>query len=222
MFCLSSSQHLKPHVPLLPHPLMPVLSREEALARYEARCTGPLRDILDRPLEAGQFVHPTSGGREDKISDWPIWQVQQSTTVKLKLVAYGGTKSLPLTRERSFNIVVFTPSLFLDLRDYPEEWGWWRASGWLMWAEDGTDGRVHLHTSFDKGNGGRIWGAAATLKEIATADLARRFLSSALYYHLHPRKSRKAYESTGQVCTEAELTAFSRVQRRKALAGIKP
>jgi uncharacterized protein RhaS with RHS repeats len=107
------------------------------------------------------------------------------------------------------------PSLFIDLLDYPEEWVWWRASGWHMHIEDGTDGRVHMHTSFSKGNGGRIWGAEATLQELATADLTRRFLTEALYYHLHPRKSRKLYDATGKVCTDAELAAFIRGQRRK-------
>lgn len=195
---------------------MPALSNtEKAIARYEARRTGPLRDILDTPLEVGHFVHPATNWRKDKLVTWPIWQVQQTKTGKLKLVAHGSTRWLPLTRDRSLSVVVFVPSVFLDLRDYPEEWAWWRASGWHMHAEDGTDGRVHLHSSFDRGNGGRIWGAAASLAELATADMIRRFLTESLYYHLHPRKSRKLFDATGKVCTEADLQAFIRAQRRK-------
>ncbi len=200
---------------------MPFLSEAERLARYNARRTGPLRDVFDIPLAVGQWVRPAGRWREDKVDAWPIWQVKQSkpgrlsVAGKLKVVAYGGTKWLPITRERSLNLIVFTPSLFLDLLDYPEEWAWWRASGWQMWAEDGTDGCVHLYTTQDRNNGGKSWGAAATLKELATAELTHRFLTEALFLHLHPTKSRRLYESTGEVCTEQDLAAFIRAQRRK-------
>jgi hypothetical protein len=110
-------------------------------------------------------------------------------------------------------------------RKFPEEWAWWRASGWEMLAHDAEDGRLVLFTSQQKPNGSiRSWGAQASAEEVATSEQVRHFLTISLYLHLHPRKASQHYVATGTVGTEAELAAFVRQQRRKvaALAGPTP
>ena len=100
-------------------------------------------------------------------------------------------------------------------RRYPEEWAWWAASGWQMMIEDGEQGVTYLH-SYKKQHGTVVWGATATAEETASPDAVRRFLTETLYFHLHPRKSRRLYQENGPVCTEKELLAFVHRQRRKA------
>jgi hypothetical protein len=105
-------------------------------------------------------------------------------------------------------------------RKFPEEWAWWRASGWEVLAHDAEDGRLLLFTSKKKRTGSiRSWGAQASAEEVATPEQLRHFLTAALYLHLHPRKALKQEEAAGTVATEAELAAFVRQQRRKVAAG---
>ena len=197
---------------------MPMLTQAEALAHYQARRTGPLRDAHDVELKPGQYVYPTGLRREEKAQKWPIWEVKQGAGDKLKLVAYGGALWLPVTRERSLNLAVFVPSSRVQLRDYPEEWAWWRASGWHMYAEDSATGGAMLHTHHQRGT---LWGANATPEQAATPAAVRQFLTESLYYHLHPRRSRKLFDLTGRVCTDELLAAFIRGQRRK-VGGTRP
>jgi hypothetical protein len=106
-------------------------------------------------------------------------------------------------------------------RHYAEELAWWAASGWALEVEDLADGRLLLHTIKDKARGGSVsWGATALPEEVASPALTRRFLTEALYLHLHPIKGRRQYELTGRVCTDEELAGFICGQRRKAKIGV--
>jgi hypothetical protein len=108
------------------------------------------------------------------------------------------------------------PSRRVTRRHYAEQLDWWAASGWVMEIEDGEDGTIWLHTAKIKGRrSSALWGATATPEEVATPQLTRSFLTAALYLHLHPRKARAVLAATGQVCNQAELSAFIRAQRRK-------
>jgi hypothetical protein len=101
-------------------------------------------------------------------------------------------------------------------RKYPEEFAWWRASGWEMQAYEAANGDLHLFTATRRRSGStRLWGTRASAEEVATPELIRHFLTVSLYLHLHPRKGSKSYEATGEVGTDAELAAFVRQQRRK-------
>lgn len=104
-----------------------------------------------------------------------------------------------------------TPSTRVTARKYPEEFAWWRVSGWQLVVEDAADGGLHLFSRKQNTS----WGAQATAEQVAIPDRIRYFLAQSLYQHLHPIKSRRAYDLTGEVCTTAELAAFIRQQRRK-------
>lgn len=108
-----------------------------------------------------------------------------------------------------------TASRRVTSRRYPEEWAWWRASGWQMLVEDKEDGGLRLHTLLGKGGKTSLWGGSADAEEVATPELVRHFLTETLYLHLHSIKARRSYESTGHICTDTELAAFIRQQRRK-------
>jgi hypothetical protein len=109
-----------------------------------------------------------------------------------------------------------TPSQRVTAKKYPEEFAWWRASGWEMLAHETEDGDLHLFTSTRRKSGStRLWGTRASAEEVATPELVRLFLTVSLYLHLHPRKGGKSYADTGEVGTEQELAAFVRAQRRK-------
>jgi hypothetical protein len=102
---------------------------------------------------------------------------------------------------------------------YPEEWAWWAASGWEMIVEDTPGGGLLLSSHKQKTTGGSVlWGGRAEPEEVATVAGVRRFLTESLYYHLHPRKAAVAVGAYGMVCTEKELAAFIRQQRRKMSA----
>jgi hypothetical protein len=60
-----------------------------------------------------------------------------------------------------------------------------------------------------------LWGASDTAEETSTTEQVKEFLAATLYFHLHPRKALKAFDATGEVCTDAELAAFIRAQQRK-------
>lgn len=108
------------------------------------------------------------------------------------------------------------PSKRVTAKKYPEEFAWWRASGWEMQAHETESGDLHLFTSTRRRSGAtRLWGTRASAEEVATPELVRHFLTVSLYLHLHPRKGGKSYADTGEVGTEQELAAFVRGQRRK-------
>ncbi len=51
------------------------------------------------------------------------------------------------------------PSLCVTALRYPEEWAWWRASGWRMMVEDATNGGLLLHSHKAKETGGSVLSA---------------------------------------------------------------
>ncbi|OGX80837.1 hypothetical protein BEN47_06155 [Hymenobacter lapidarius] len=106
-----------------------------------------------------------------------------------------------------------TRSRRVTRRKYPEEWAWWAASGWQMMVEEGEAGALRLN-SYKALRGATVWGGSATAEQASTKQGISRFLVETLYYHLHPRKARKAFEATGAVCSESELVAFIRQRRR--------
>jgi hypothetical protein len=108
-----------------------------------------------------------------------------------------------------------TPSKHVTSRRYPEEWAWWRASGWDVLAQDKPDCGLHLFTSKNLGVSTRLWGTQATAEQVATPALVRHFLTISLYLHLHPRKASKHFDATGEVSTATELAAFIRARQRK-------
>jgi hypothetical protein len=108
-----------------------------------------------------------------------------------------------------------TPSRRVTRRRYPEAWAWWAASDWQMLVEDTEDGGLRLHTVREMGARTSLWGGMIGPEEASTPEGVRAFLVEALYLHLHPRKAHKLLGAVGQVCTEAELAAFTRAQRRK-------
>lgn len=117
---------------------------------------------------------------------------------------------------------VAVPSRRITRRRYAEPLAWWAASGWAVEFEDTVGGGLLLHSIKYKARGGMIcWGATALPEEVATPDLTRRFLTEALYLHLHPIKARRRYEQTGRVCSDEELAAFVRGLRRRVTLAVR-
>ena len=102
-------------------------------------------------------------------------------------------------------------------RHYAEELSWWHASPWELDIDEQPDGGLMLHTA-KRGGRMRLWGATATAEEVKTPARVRLFLTEVLYYHLHPRKAKLMLGAIGMVCTDRELAAFIRQQRRKVAA----
>lgn len=107
------------------------------------------------------------------------------------------------------------PSRRVTRRQYPEEWAWWLASGWAFLVEDKEDGRLRLHTQRETGARTSLWGGSISAEQASNPEEVRLFLAEMLYLHLHPRRARKALGAFGEVCTDAEFSAFIRAQRRK-------
>jgi hypothetical protein len=80
-----------------------------------------------------------------------------------------------------------------------------------MMVEDKSDGGLLLNST----RGGEFSSSTATVQEASSRVGVERFLTQALYQHLHPGKAARNRVATGQVATGKELAAFVRQQRRK-------
>lgn len=83
-------------------------------------------------------------------------------------------------------------------------------------ADDGIGGELHLH-SYKVQRGVAVWGGRATAEQARTPQGVGRFLVETLYYHVQPLKARRSFDATGAVCSQRELAAFFRGQRRLLL-----
>jgi len=156
-----------------------------------------------------------------------LWHVERGKTGKLMLVADAEKKRVPLTEGRARELCVYQASERVKLSDYPEEWAWWRASGWGLSVEE-----HHFAANFVEG----LPAASCTCLEAnrrnsrrhimfghqRPADVAmlndpeqvRRLLIALLFACLHPRKVEVLTSDDGCLPDEVEA-AFVQEQRRK-------
>jgi len=108
------------------------------------------------------------------------------------------------------------PTRRITRRHYAEVLDWWAASGWKLQIAETPDGGLVLSTTKAQARGGqRSSGAQAAASELYDRTQVRLFLAIALYLHLHPRKAQASHQATGLYCSDKELTAFIKQQRRK-------
>lgn len=155
-----------------------------------------------------------------------LWRVERGKTGQLMLVAEGAKKRVPLTEGRARELSVYPASKRIKLADYPEEWAWWRASGWGLSVSDYDYPADHrrdwvastgIQIEADRRNSRRGFGLrdGNPEEEAISKDPAQvqRLLRLLLYLCVHPRKA-EALEAQAYLPDEVEA-AFVQEQRRK-------